>query len=223
MRIFVHEEMYRTEDLLKKIALTPIIVCGAGAIGSNLVDNIIRQGFENITVIDKDRVENHNRNTQVWGRRDVGQLKTASLRLHAFNNMEVSIKVVPKELTKDNISKFIKPDPGLIVVDGFDNSESRALVTNHCNELKIKCLHVGLFQDYAEVIWNEFYRVPKDTQAEDVCEYPLARNVIIIAVSVASEVIIRNIESSKKENYTVTLKDFKIEPAMVIGMRGNVK
>jgi len=223
MDTFVHEQVYRTEELIKKMGSTPIIVCGAGAIGSNLVDNLVRQGFKTITVIDMDRVEDHNRNTQVWGRRDIGQKKSAMLKMHVFNAMGISISEVSQELTAANIAKHIKPVKDLIVVDGFDNSASRKIVTDYCDEQEIKCLHVGLFQDYAEVIWNEFYRVPNDTTAQDVCEYPLARNVIMLAIGVASEVLIRNIESNKQENYTITLKDFNVETANVIGLRGGVK
>lgn len=223
MDTFVHEQVYRTEELIKKMGSTPIVICGAGAIGSNLVENLVRQGFKNITVIDMDRVEDHNRNTQVWGRRDIGQKKASMLKMHMFNDMGVAITDVSHELTDSNIKKHIKPLPGLIVVDGFDNSASRKLVTEYCDSQKIKCLHVGLFQDYAEVIWNEFYRVPRDTQAQDVCEYPLARNVILLAIAVATEVLIRNIGSNAQENYTITLKDFNIEPATVIGLRGGVK
>lgn len=223
MDTFVHEQVYRTEELIKKMSSTPILLCGAGAIGSNLTENLVRQGFRDITVIDMDRVEDHNRNTQIWGRRDIGQKKAGMLKARMFNDMGVSINPIDKELTSSNIQKFIKPVPGLIVVDGFDNSASRKLVTEYCDTQRIKCLHVGLFQDYAEIIWNEFYRVPRDTQAQDVCEYPLARNVIMLAVSVATEVLIRNIDSNIQENYTITLKDFNIEPATVIGLRGGVK
>jgi molybdopterin/thiamine biosynthesis adenylyltransferase len=219
METFIHEIVYRTENLIKKMGETPIFVCGAGAVGSNFIDSIIRQGFKNVTVIDMDRVEDHNRNTQIWGRRDIGQKKATMLKMHAFNDMGVSITDIPNELTAANISKNIKPQKDLIVIDGFDNSSSRRLVTEYCSINKIKCLHVGLYQDYAEIIWNDFYRVPNDSEALDVCEYPLARNVILLAVSVASEVVIRNIDKGLQENYTITLKDFKIEPACVINIR----
>jgi molybdopterin/thiamine biosynthesis adenylyltransferase len=222
MDLFAHESAYRTEELMKKIKHTPIVICGVGAIGSNLIETMVRQGFETITAIDMDRVESHNRNSQIWGRRDVGQLKTRALKSRVFNDMGVSVSDIPKELNESNITKIIKPAAGLIVVDGFDNPESRQLVTDYCDKNRIKCLHVGLFQDYAEVIWNEFYRVPKRTEALDVCEYPLARNVVWIAVSIATEVIIRSIDKNSQENYTFTMKDFNISPASVIGLRGKL-
>lgn len=44
MNTYVHEELYRGKDLFEKIKTRRIVVCGCGAIGSNLVDNLIRQG-----------------------------------------------------------------------------------------------------------------------------------------------------------------------------------
>ena len=72
MDLLGHEEIYRTKELLEKIANTPIALCGVGAIGSNLCDNIIRQGFKKITTIDKDRIEPHNSGTQIWHKNEKG-------------------------------------------------------------------------------------------------------------------------------------------------------
>jgi len=205
---FTHEEVYRGEDMLKKMAEVPLSFCGAGAIGSNMCVNLIRQGFKNASVIDFDRVDDHNRHTQVYGRRDIGQLKVVMLKNRIYTDMGVMIGDISIKLTEDNIKKLVDTYP--LVIDGFDNSESRRIVTDYCTKNNVDCLHVGLYQDYAEVIWNEGYRVPDDTKALDVCEYPLARNVIMMAVAVASESVIRFVSTGVKESYYITLKDLKI-------------
>jgi molybdopterin/thiamine biosynthesis adenylyltransferase len=208
MKTFVHEEVYRGVDLLKKLAAQPITLCGVGAIGSNLANNLVRQGFQKLTVIDMDRVADHNRNNQIWTSRDVGQLKTAALKNYLFFAMKISIDSISQELTAANVKKLLKP--GTIVVDGFDNSESRKIVTDYCRDNKIDCLHIGLAQDCAEVTWNERYRVPSKSTGLDVCEYPLARNIALLAVVVGTESIIRYIRTGNKENYLISLNDFNI-------------
>jgi len=210
MRTLEHEIVYRGEAAVNKLGAAPIIVCGAGAIGSNLVDNLVRQGFKSITIIDDDRIEDHNRHTQVWQRRDVGSLKVAALKSHAFNSMGVSIEDKKVRLTSESVEGLLKK--GSLVVDGFDNHASRKSVTDYCKANNIECLHIGLYQNYAEVIWNDNYLVPEDAKAADVCEYPLARNVILLAIAVSTEVIIRYILDGNKEQYTITLKDFCISP-----------
>ena len=77
-----------------------------------------------------------------------------------------------------------------VVIDGFDNTEARRIVTDHCKSQGIPCLHAGLFEEYAEVVWNDSYTVPQEDPAGDVCDYPLARNLILVAVAMATEEII---------------------------------
>lgn len=208
MDLLIHEKEYRSEELIKKLANTPIIVCGCGAIGSNLIDNLIRQGFSYIQTIDFDRVEDHNRGTQLWTRQEIGGLKTEKMKARAYITTGVNILSTPKKLTEDNIKKYIQAPN--IVIDTFDNPESRSLLYNHCKENNIECLHTGLFQDFAEIIWNDSYIVPKETEALDVCEYPLARNIILLSIAVTSEVLIRYIDNGTKDDFMITLKDMKI-------------
>lgn len=210
MRILEHEIVYRGEDVVEKLSKTPIVICGAGAIGSNLVDNMVRQGFRSLTVIDDDRIEEHNRHTQIWQRRDVGSLKVAALKNHCFNIMQVSIIPQNMRLSEGTVNKLLPK--GSLVVDGFDNSTSRQIVQDHCRSKDIECLHVGLAENYAEVVWDEYYRVPGDSRAADVCEYPLARNIVMLSVAVATEVLIRYIVTGTKEQHTITLKDFCVAP-----------
>lgn len=210
MRVLEHEIVYRGEDAMEKLAKTPIVVCGAGAIGSNLVDNMVRQGFQNITVIDDDRIEDHNRHTQIWQRRDVGSLKVAALKNHVFNAMQVTITPQQLRLTEGTAKKLLPK--GSLVVDGFDNSASRQVVQDYCRSAGLDCLHVGLAENYSEVVWDEYYQVPRDSQAADVCEYPLARNNILLAVAVATEVLLRYVTTGVKDQYTITLKDFRVSP-----------
>ena len=206
MDLLTHEQEYRSKELMKKIAEQPILVCGCGAIGSNLIDNLARQGFQAIDVIDMDRIEKHNLGSQIWERREAGNFKVRRMKERVYAITGKAIGAVEKRLDLDNIDRYIKD--GMIAIDAFDNTESRQLLFDHCQDKN--CLHIGLFQDYAEVIWNEHYTVPQEGKGPDVCEYPLARNIAMLSVIVASEVLIKFIESGEKKNYTITLKDLKI-------------
>jgi hypothetical protein len=70
---------------------------------------------------------------------------------------------------------------------------------------------VGLFADYCEVVWDEHYRVPGDA-AGDVCDYPLARNLVLLAVALASETLVRFVLDAVKQNWSATLRDFAVRP-----------
>jgi len=208
--IFHHEEIYRGEDLVKNLAVKQIIVCGCGAIGSNLIDTLIRQGFSRIRVIDMDRVDTHNINTQTFETADVGALKVNAMQNRVFRTVGVEIDIESKELKKGNIKKLLKGAD--LVVDGFDNRASRKLVQDYCRENKIPCLHSGLSDSYGEVVWDEIYMVPQDAIDGDVCDYPLARNLISVVVAITAEEILDFVLSDKprKESRKFTLRDLKI-------------
>src|SRR5262249_38855843 len=98
-----------------------------------------------------------------------------------------------------------------LVIDTFDSSASRRLIQDHSRALQIPALHVGLYASYGEVVWDAQYRVPRDV-AGDVCDYPLARNLVLLMVAIASEAIISWAVEGKRTNWSATLRDFAIRP-----------
>jgi molybdopterin/thiamine biosynthesis adenylyltransferase len=207
--LFHHERIYRGPDLLARLESTAVMLCGAGALGSLLADNLARQGVRRWKVIDRDRVEQHNVGTQLYGESEVGAWKVEALRTRLFRAVGVEIEPVAKEFTDRNAKGLLKGSG--IVIDAFDNAAARRLVQEHCRAAALPCLHVGLNADYAEVFWDEGYRVPNDVGA-DVCDYPMARNLVMLAVAVASEALIRFVLDGSKGGWSVTLRDFAIRP-----------
>jgi len=205
---FLHEALYRGPEQVARLAEKQITLCGAGAVGSLLADNLARQGFARLRVIDRDRVEEQNAGTQIYGQADVGGRKVEILRNRLFRTVELEIDAVAKELTERNARSLLKGSE--IVVDTFDNSASRRLVQEQCRAMSLDCLHVGLSADYCEVVWDEGYRVPEDV-AGDVCEYPLARNLVLLAVAIASETLVRYVLRGQRENRSATLADFAVK------------
>jgi molybdopterin/thiamine biosynthesis adenylyltransferase len=206
---FHHEALYRGTESLAKLASRQLVLCGAGALGSQLADNLARQGFQQLKVIDRDRVEEHNVSTQLYGESEVGAWKVEVLRQRLFRATGIEIDAVRKEFTERNAHGLLQNAE--LVVDTFDNSASRRLVREQCRALQLPCLHVGLYADYGEIIWSENYRVPQDV-AGDVCDYPLARNLVLLVVALASEVILRFVLDGSRQNWSVTLRDFAVRP-----------
>jgi len=206
---FHHEQLYRGEELLAKLAAVHVTLCGAGAVGSNLADNLVRQGVAHLRAIDHDRVEEHNVSTQLYGEAEVGTWKVEALRNRLFRTTGVEIDALRKELTAQNARQLLKDSH--LVIDAFDNSASRQLVQDACRDAAIPCLHVGLHADYCEVIWDERYRVPRDVTG-DVCDYPLARNLVLMSVVVASEAVMRFVVDGSRTSWSATLGDLAVAP-----------
>jgi tRNA A37 threonylcarbamoyladenosine dehydratase len=180
MNSFYHEQLYRLRDF-------PVTVCGAGALGANIVDSLARTGLSRLRVVDRDRIEARNLSTQPFYRADVGAFKATMLGNVLYRALGVEVDARSEDLTAGNARKFLRESA--LVVDAFDNSVSRRVVKEYCE--------------------NEVYRVPSAAQ-DDVCDYPLARNLVTLAVAVVCETIVDFITTGARRSHTITLRDFAV-------------
>jgi hypothetical protein len=64
---------------------------------------------------------------------------------------------------------------------------------------------------FAEIKWNDFYKIPDiESKQQDICDYPLAANLVHLTVSVLAEVIVQFITEEEKLNREITLKDIGV-------------
>ncbi|MGK7876603.1 MAG: ThiF family adenylyltransferase [Xenococcaceae cyanobacterium] len=208
MSIFFHEQLYRTSELMAQLQDISVTMCGAGALGANITENLARSGFGKLRVIDRDRIEERNLSTQPYYKSDIGAYKAKILTNTLYRALGIAIDGRSKELTSANCAQLLRNSS--LVIDTFDNSAARQAVKDYCQDAELPCLHVGLQSDYAEMIWNDIYRVPSPTN-DDICDYPLARNLVMMAVAIACEVIITFVATGKQQSYTITLGDFAVK------------
>ncbi|HEX8073312.1 MAG TPA: ThiF family adenylyltransferase [Pyrinomonadaceae bacterium] len=209
MSVFLHEQLYRSREVMARVREMPLTVCGAGALGANVLESLARQGFARLRVVDRDRVEEQNLSTQPYGRAEVGAHKARVLAHAVYRALGVEADARAEELTAANAAKLL--GGSALVLDAFDNSVARRAVQDYCAGAGVACLHAGLAGDYAEVIWNEVYRVPSPAQ-DDVCDYPLARNLVTLAVAVACECVVEFVAEGARRSYTITLRDLAVRP-----------
>jgi hypothetical protein len=111
-------------------------------------------------------------------------------------------------LNEKNLAKITRGAD--VVVDCFDNSAGRKLVSDWCRERSIACLHLGVNADYGEVKWNENYLIPNDVAGIGACDYPLARNLLLFIVATGSESLLRFLWRGEKRDWSFTLEDLAI-------------
>jgi molybdopterin-synthase adenylyltransferase len=209
-----HEALYRSGNIMRKLRDLPVTICGAGALGGNLTESLARQGFGRLRVIDRDRIEERNLSTQPFYRSDIGAYKARILSNSLYRAVGVSVEAKVETLTPGNAPALLKGSG--LVVDAFDNSSTRQAVKDACDQGGLPCLHIGLAAEYAEVIWNETYRVPSAAQ-DDICDYPLARNLVLLTVAVAAESIVAFATSRERRSHTITLADLAVRPSLPNG------
>ncbi len=203
-----HETRYRSPGLMAKINTYAITVCGAGAIGANVTENLARAGYGNLTVIDFDRIEEHNLSTQPYYKSDIGGFKAKVLANSLYRAIGAKITTHTQRLTVENVATLLKG--ANLVIDAFDNSASRQILKDYSLQTGVDCLHAGLAADYGEVIWNGDYRVPSSAK-EDICDYPLARNLVMLTVAVTCEILTHFLATGDRPNRSITLKDLSIQ------------
>lgn len=109
-----------------------VIVVGAGALGNELVKNLVLMGIRNITVADLDRIENSNLARCVFFRAsDEGEFKAEVLARRA---MELNPDVVVTPVVGDvrltlGLGEFMNAD---LALGGLDNREARMYVNQAC-------------------------------------------------------------------------------------------
>jgi molybdopterin/thiamine biosynthesis adenylyltransferase len=209
MSVFFHEQIYRSSETLARVRACAVTVCGAGALGANVCESLARQGFGRLRVIDRDRVEERNLSTQPYYRADIGARKAQVLTNALYRALGVEVDARTDELTTANAAQLL--GESTLVVDAFDNSAARQAVKDYCAAARVPCLHAGLAGDYAEVIWNESYRVPSPAQ-DDICDYALARNLVTLAVAVVCETVVSFVATGAQHSFTITLRDLAVRP-----------
>ena len=205
-----HESLYRGEEVLEKRAKAKVLLCGMGALGSFLAELLARQGYRALGGVDFDKVERGNFGTQNFGKSDIGRPKVLQVRTNVFNRVGVVIEPHNKKLVAANVKLVAGFD---LVVDLFDNPESRKLLYEACNTHSVPCLHAGLASmGYFEVKWNEIYIPPKKIPDGGApCDYPLAANLVALCVGITAEAINRFVDTSEKRSAEFWLDSLSLE------------
>lgn len=209
MSMHHHERLHRGSELMDRLATFRVYICGAGALGANITETLARCGFKALRVIDRDRVEERNLSTQPWHRSDIGAQKAKILANTLYRAVGATVEWKTETLDASNVEKLVSGAD--LVVDTFDNSASRRAVAEYAARSGRPCLHAGMAAGFAEVIWNEAYRIPSDAN-DDVCDYPLARNLVMLTVAIACESVISFAATGERRSFTVTLRDLQVSP-----------
>ena len=96
------------EDNFNKIRNTKVLLVGVGGVGGFAFEALIRSGFQNITIIDRDVVEITNLNRQLVATLDTLEQSKVSIALDKARiiNKDIKIKAIEANLTKDNINEL---------------------------------------------------------------------------------------------------------------------
>ena len=210
MSFFLHEQVYRD---LGAAAERQVTVCGAGALGANLVETLARMGLRRLRAIDRDRVEPRNLSTQPWAQQDVGVPKVRALATALYRAVGARVDPQHVELTPENAARLLAGSA--VVVDALDNLAARATVAETCGRLGMPCLHVALSDggDYGCGLWDAAYpaasgRLPR--AGADRCDYPLTRPLALLVAAAGAEALVCHLLDGGRRGFELTLRDLRM-------------
>lgn len=147
-----------------------IIFCGVGAVGSTAA-LLCRNTGATLRFIDFDRVESKNVLAQAFVKQSVGKNKADALKLQLRNFYGIKAESNGVRLTAQNVKQLC--GDGDLLIDGFDNIQSRELLSAFARENDKPLLHGALSGDgtFGLVRWDErFTPDAEDTEGQATCE-----------------------------------------------------
>lgn len=98
---------------------TKVVVIGAGWIGSTTVMCLAQMGIKDITVIDYDKVENHNLASQLYKEDDVCRMKVSALYDNVLEFTGIEINCINDKFKPEHVK-----DADIVII-GVDNMATR--------------------------------------------------------------------------------------------------
>lgn len=147
-----------------------IVFCGVGALGSTTAV-LCRNLDATLVLIDFDRVESKNLLAQAFVKQSVGKNKAEALKAQLLNFHGVKAEAFGVRLTRDNVAQLCA-GAGL-VVDCFDNADSRRLLSEHARATATPLLHAAISGDgtFGLIRWDErFAPDAEDHAGQATCE-----------------------------------------------------
>ncbi|GFK92674.1 tRNA threonylcarbamoyladenosine dehydratase [Fundidesulfovibrio magnetotacticus] len=118
---------YLSPEELVRVRAVRVGVAGAGGLGSNCAQMLVRSGFEDLVVVDHDTVEHSNLNRQFFFARQVGMPKVQALRANLLDiNPDAAVRAVQERITSDNVGELFRDRH--VVVEAFDAAQAKKML-----------------------------------------------------------------------------------------------
>ena len=147
-----------------------VVFCGVGALGSNAA-MLCRNLDAKLRFVDFDRVESKNLLAQAYVKQSIGKHKATALALQLRNFHGLEAESFAVRLGPNNVAQLL--DGAGLIVDAFDNYDSRALLSAHARATGSPLVHAALAGDGScgLVRWDEHFQPDReDVAGQATCE-----------------------------------------------------
>jgi tRNA A37 threonylcarbamoyladenosine dehydratase len=137
--MFERLELLIGKDNVKKLNNTKVLVIGLGGVGGILAETLVRNGIENITIIDNDKIDITNKNRQIIALDStIDRNKTEVLKERLLDiNSNCKVNIISDFIDKNNIELLFN-NPVDYVIDACDTVSTKILLIEECLKRNIK-------------------------------------------------------------------------------------
>lgn len=137
-----------SKEDFKKIQNLKILIVGVGGVGGYALEALVRSGVKNITIIDKDKIDESNLNRQIISlNSNISKSKVEEAKKRCLD-IRHDINIFAKEcfLTEENLVEVIGNKEYNYIVDACDTVTVKAALISYANKNNINiisCLGTG--------------------------------------------------------------------------------
>jgi predicted ThiF/HesA family dinucleotide-utilizing enzyme len=138
-----------------------VTIVGVGALGSHVVQ-LLRNEAQ-LRVIDMDKVETKNTQSQFHAKSSVGKPKVLAMQQTMQFLWGLKVETIPHKLVADNAQQLLgKAD---LIIDCLDNGAARRVIQGFVRTNKVACLHGALAADgsFGRVVWDESFVIDDES------------------------------------------------------------
>ena len=129
------------KESIKKLNNMTIAVIGCGGVGGYVIETLIRNGIENIIIVDKDTIDVTNKNRQIIASDNTIGMNKVDIfenRIKSINN-NCNVYKLNTFLTEENKKELFKYDIDYLV-DACDTISTKIMLIRECIDRDIKLI-----------------------------------------------------------------------------------
>jgi len=184
-----------------------LIIIGAGCSGSWTASCLADLGFNNISVIDFDKVESINIPSQIYGLEDCGKLKVEQLAEKVLRKTGIKIKAINQKIDEEHkFCELVNINLNTIIIMCLDNIECREQIYEEVKDMPIKLVDGRFGKEginiYVIDMGNEedkkkYEKLLKEPTSEEPCGM---KGTAYVSLNIASEItkIITRLDTKEK-------------------------
>ena len=169
------------EDILNKFKTSKILIIGIGGVGGYALECLVRSGFENITIVDKDIVDETNLNRQVISlKSNIGLSKVEVAKKRILDiNPDVNINIINEFILEDNID-ILNLKSFNYIIDACDTITTKILLIDYCNKNNINlisCMGTGNRIDSTKLSITKLSKTYNDRLSKNIRRILKEKNI----------------------------------------------